>query len=79
MIGPKGVRLEVRGGKVVRATAGVLAANAKLSLHDHVLVERATPEFSAPTRIRFSRRRAARAFPSSPEAARRNLLIWRPP
>jgi len=50
----KGVRLEVRGGKVVRATAGIFAANAKLSLHDQVLVEKATPEFSAPTRIRFS-------------------------
>jgi hypothetical protein len=50
----KGVRLEVRGGKVVCATAGVFAANAKLSLHDQVLVEKETPEFSAPTKIRFS-------------------------
>lgn len=50
----KGVRLEVRGGKVVCATAGVFAAAAKLSLHDHVLIEKGTPEFSAPTRIRFS-------------------------
>ncbi|SFJ07452.1 hypothetical protein [Caulobacter sp. UNC279MFTsu5.1] len=50
----KGVRLEVRGGKVVCATAGVFAANAKLSLHDEVLVERATPELSAPAKIRFS-------------------------
>lgn len=50
----KGIRLEVRGGKVVCATAGIFAANAKLSLQDHVLVERKTPEFSAPTRIRFS-------------------------
>jgi hypothetical protein len=50
----KGVRLEVRDGKVVCATAGVFAANAKLSLHDQVLVEKATPEFSAPPRIRFS-------------------------
>ena len=50
----KGVRLEVRGGKLVRATAGVFAANAKLSLHDQVLVEKGTPEFSAPTKIRFS-------------------------
>ena len=50
----KGVRLEVRGGKLVRATAGVFAANAKLSLHDQVLVEKETPEFSAPTSIRFS-------------------------
>ena len=50
----KGVRLEVRGGKVVSATAGVVAANARLSLHDQVLVERSTPEFSAPAKIRFS-------------------------
>jgi hypothetical protein len=50
----KGVRLEVRGGKVVCATAGVFAAAAKLSLHDQVLVEKGTPEFSAPTRIRFT-------------------------
>ncbi len=50
----KGVRLEVRGGKLVRATAGVFAAAAKLSLHDQVLVEKGTPEFSAPTRMRFS-------------------------
>jgi hypothetical protein len=50
----KGVRLEVRGGKVVCATAGVFAANAKLSLHEHVLVDKGTPEFSAPTKIRFS-------------------------
>jgi hypothetical protein len=50
----KGVRLEVRGGKLVRATAGVFAASAKLSLHDQVLVEKGTPEFSAPTKIRFS-------------------------
>ena len=50
----KGVRLEVRGGKVVAATAGIVAANAKLSLHDQVLVEKGTPEFSAPTKIRFS-------------------------
>jgi len=49
----KGVRLEVRGGKVVCATAGVFAAAAKLSLHDQVLVEKGTPEFSAPTKIRF--------------------------
>lgn len=50
----KGVRLEVRGGKVVCATAGVFAASARLSLQDHVLVEKGTPEFSAPTKIRFS-------------------------
>jgi hypothetical protein len=50
----KGVRLEVRGGKLVRATAGIFAASAKLSLHDNVLVEKGTPEFSAPARIRFS-------------------------
>ncbi|WP_165185600.1 hypothetical protein [Caulobacter soli] len=50
----KGVRLEVRGGRVVCATAGVFAASAKLSLHDHVLVEKGTPEFPAPTKIRFS-------------------------
>jgi hypothetical protein len=50
----KGVRLEIRGGKVVCATAGVCAAAAKLSLHDHVLLERSTPEFSTPARIRFS-------------------------
>lgn len=50
----KGVRLEIRAGKVVCATAGVFAANAKLSLHESVLVEKGTPEFSAPTRIRFT-------------------------
>jgi hypothetical protein len=50
----KGVRLEVRGGKVVCATAGVFAAAAKLSLHEQVLIEKGTSEFSAPTRIRFS-------------------------
>lgn len=50
----KGVRLEIRGGKVVCATAGICAANAKLSLHDQVLLERATPEFPAPARIRFA-------------------------
>lgn len=50
----KGVRLEVRGGKVVCATAGIFAASAKLSLHDQVLVEKGTPEFSAPAKIRFS-------------------------
>lgn len=50
----KGVRLEIRGGKVVGATAGICAADAKLSLHDQVLVERSTPEFPAPVRIRFS-------------------------
>jgi hypothetical protein len=50
----KGVRLEIRGGKVVCATAGVFAANARLSLHDTVLIEKATPEFPAPARIRFS-------------------------
>jgi hypothetical protein len=50
----KGVRLELRGGKVVCATAGVFAAAAKLSLHDQVLVEKGTPEFSAPSRIRFT-------------------------
>lgn len=50
----KGVRLEVRGGKVVCATAGVFSANAKLSLHDQVLVEKETPEFAAPAKIRFT-------------------------
>jgi len=50
----KGVRLEIRGGKVVCATAGICAAAAKLSLHDQVLLERATPEFPAPARIRFA-------------------------
>ena len=50
----KGVRLEVRGGRVVCATAGIFAASAKLSLHDQVLLEKGTPEFSAPTKIRFS-------------------------
>jgi len=50
----KGVRLEVRGGKVVCATAGVFSANAKLSLHDQVLVEKKTPEFAAPAKIRFA-------------------------
>ncbi|MBO9557132.1 MAG: hypothetical protein J7515_00920 [Caulobacter sp.] len=50
----KGVRLEVRGGKVVCATAGVFAASAKLSLHDEVLLEKGTPEFSAPAKIRFA-------------------------
>ena len=50
----KGVRLEIRGGKVVCATAGVCAANAKLSLHEHVLLDRGTPDFPAPARIRFA-------------------------
>lgn len=50
----KGVRLEIRGGKVVCATAGICSATAKLSLHDHVLVEKGSREFSAPAKIRFA-------------------------
>ena len=49
----KGVRLEIRGGKVVRATAGVCAASAKLSLHEHVLLERSTPDLPALASLRF--------------------------
>jgi hypothetical protein len=50
----KGLRLEVRGGRVVSATAGVCKANAKLSLHDHVLLDRGAPEFSVLDKIRFA-------------------------
>lgn len=49
----KGLRLELRGGRVVRATAGVCTASAKLSLHDQVLVDRKTPEFAFPALIQF--------------------------
>ena len=50
----KGVRREVRAGKVVCATAGVFSANARLSLHEQVLVVKKTPEFAAPATSRVA-------------------------